>query len=393
MNKTFYPIILVVALCVCIFSRQASAQSAQTPTDFLEQFIDDRISEAEIISEEEIPLDSTRVGEFEEGAGFQYVARYTLSIEQVTPVSITVRALDENGIDPVLVVRESGNILAFNDDTEGFNSFLETTFRVGEYELLVTSFNSNSGSFEIAVASLDKFSSAENEAILNNLTLGTPFIANGYNNNVRSFVFTSDRQREVVVLATSFGLGDLILEVTNSESYLGGEDEFRIVDDDSGIGLDPLISFVAEADTEYRLEVSTFGNQEPDEFAVIVADRDIQLISQGDLEVGTSIVGEFASTDLRTGHISQPQFYRIFGVEGDQLVVDLTSSQFDTVLSAGTFTPLGFASFADDDDGGEGTNSTLHLTWRRDGWVVLKVESFDYDDGEFTLTVERNLQE
>jgi hypothetical protein len=76
--------------------------------------------------------------------------------------------------------------------------------------------------------------------------------------------------------------------------------------------------------------------------------------------------------------------------EGDRLLAEATSADFDTYLVVGRMAGPVFEHVASDDDGGEGTDSRLHLVVPRDGRYLFLVQSFRAEGrGAFTLRLER----
>jgi len=71
---------------------------------------------------------------------------------------------------------------------------------------------------------------------------------------------------------------------------------------------------------------------------------------------------------------------------GESVVIDLTSDDFDALLFVAS--PEGIIQ-GDDDDGGEGTNARLRLTFPEDGRYEIRVTSYAEATGAYVLTVFR----
>lgn len=95
-----------------------------------------------------------------------------------------------------------------------------------------------------------------------------------------------------------------------------------------------------------------------------------------------------SNTDIPTG---SGGFYRDYAVEfkeGDQVAIDLTSADFDTIVSL--IAPDG-TTVAENDDGPDGTtNSLLFARLTKPGKYVIRVSPYGgQGSGSFTLKVTR----
>jgi hypothetical protein len=153
-------------------------------------------------------------------------------------------------------------------------------------------------------------------------------------------------------------------------------------DDDGGeTGLNSLLSFEAPEDGTYTILVTSFFGDPTGAFTLSVTGGDggdggDQPSGEGDLQVGDSV------TEDADGNVE----YTISLEEGQTVVIDVTSEDFDTYLDVENSDGDLLAS---DDDGGDAFNSRLNFTAPDSDLYTLIVRSFAGDaDGTFTLTVE-----
>ncbi|HYW09574.1 MAG TPA: DUF4344 domain-containing metallopeptidase [Longimicrobium sp.] len=110
----------------------------------------------------------------------------------------------------------------------------------------------------------------------------------------------------------------------------------------------------------------------------------------GTISAGQTISGELQTSDMKLADESYADEYRYNGRPGDQIVITLRSTAFDTYLAWGTGSAGSFASEAMDDDSGGGTNSQLRVTVGSSGSYTIRANSLGgAATGAYTLTVER----
>jgi 3'-phosphoadenosine 5'-phosphosulfate sulfotransferase len=110
----------------------------------------------------------------------------------------------------------------------------------------------------------------------------------------------------------------------------------------------------------------------------------------GTIGIGETVRGELQSSDMKLGDNSYADEYRYTGRAGDQIVITLRSSSFDTYLVWGRGQGSAFASEATDDDGAGGTDSRLTVTVGSGGTYTIRANSLAANStGAYTLTVER----
>ncbi len=106
------------------------------------------------------------------------------------------------------------------------------------------------------------------------------------------------------------------------------------------------------------------------------------------IQSGTPVTDTLSEQDIPTGMGGFARDYVITFQESDQVVIDLTSDEFDTIITL--IAPDG-TTVGENDDGPDGTtNSLLFARITRPGNYILRVRSYGGQGlGAFTLNVTR----
>lgn len=108
------------------------------------------------------------------------------------------------------------------------------------------------------------------------------------------------------------------------------------------------------------------------------------------ISAGQTVRGELQRTDMRLADNSYADDYRYTGSAGDEIVITLRSTAFDTYLVWGTGAGSSFRSEKTDDDGAGGTDSQLTVTVGSSGSYTVRANSLaGSSTGAYTLSVER----
>ena len=118
-----------------------------------------------------------------------------------------------------------------------------------------------------------------------------------------------------------------------------------------------------------------------------IARPDGQCVPAGQIAYGQTSTGELTATDcLLPSDSSYVDYWQFQGTTGDVVVIDLTSTDFDTYLALLDGTG---AVFAQNDDFGNGTNSHVAFTLTSTGtWVIACTSLFPQITGGYSLTLQ-----
>jgi len=121
------------------------------------------------------------------------------------------------------------------------------------------------------------------------------------------------------------------------------------------------------------------------------AARTFPLVFEGAPEritVGETASGTLDGTDLRMGDGSFVDLWLLQIDAPTEVVIELTSSAFDTYLGIGTEDSSGFYSLSQDDDGGTGTNSRIRIFLEPGVYSVLANSFSAGEEGAYQLSVQ-----
>lgn len=118
------------------------------------------------------------------------------------------------------------------------------------------------------------------------------------------------------------------------------------------------------------------------------ADAQEQMYNPIPLPTNNEISDSLSEKDIPTGFGGFARDYLVAFEEGDQVVIDLTSEEFDTIITL--IAPDG-STFGENDDGPDGTtNSLLFARIPRPGNYILRVRPYGGQGmGAFNLKVTR----
>ncbi len=110
---------------------------------------------------------------------------------------------------------------------------------------------------------------------------------------------------------------------------------------------------------------------------------------EGTISAGQTVSGQLQTSDLKLADNSYADEYRYTGRPGEELVITLRSSTFDTYLVWGAGQGSSFRSEKTDDDGAGGTDSRLRVTVGSGGTYTIRANSLAANTtGAYTLSVE-----
>ncbi len=102
---------------------------------------------------------------------------------------------------------------------------------------------------------------------------------------------------------------------------------------------------------------------------------------------GQSVSGTLETADPAASDGTYYDDWTYSGTRGDRLTLSLRSDTIDTYLRFGRMKGGEFSQIAENDDGGEGSNSLLQVTLPADGEYVIRVNTLVTETGPYTLRV------
>lgn len=181
----------------------------------------------------------------------------------------------------------------------------------------------------------------------------------------------------------------------------GGGASFALVDsdDDGGGGTDAQLEVTVGADGIHTIRANSYSGGQTGAYTISVeragaAPRPRPGPNPGPapggrtLRAGQTVNGSLGPSDPRLGDDSYYHQYLYEGRAGEQLLVTMTSGEFDAYLrwgrmDGGRYEHLGF-----DDDGAGGTNARLEVTLDRDGTYAFQANSYSAGmTGAYTISV------
>ncbi|HYR09995.1 MAG TPA: hypothetical protein VEQ60_19630 [Longimicrobium sp.] len=207
-----------------------------------------------------------------------------------------------------------------------------------------------------------------------------------------------DRQMEDGALYDAYVIrgrpGETLLVRMTSEdfdTYLhwgsddGGDWTEEDGNDDFGDGTDSRLVVTLTDEGEYELRAAGFDEDEEGAYELRVTAMGQP--SPGRITVGQTIQGELDESDYE-GADGLADHYVIRGAPGTQVTVFARSDDFDTYLEFGPWRDGALDAIAEDDDGGQGTNSEMLAEFGDEGVYHVVVRAFDGEEtGAYTLRV------
>lgn len=204
--------------------------------------------------------------------------------------------------------------------------------------------------------------------------------------------------------------GDRIVITMRSSAFdtflhwgtLSGRDfEMLEVDDDGAGGTDSRLEVTVGSGGTFAIRANSLGGGETGAYTLTVERQGAGPTpgpqpgptprpgAQGrTLRAGETVTGRITTADPRLGDESHYHQYLYEGRAGEQLVVTLTSSDFDAFLRWGRMAGGAYEHIGFDDDGGGGTNSRLTVTLERAGTYAFQANTFGPGmTGSYTLSV------
>ncbi|HEU0079082.1 MAG TPA: hypothetical protein VFQ76_15620, partial [Longimicrobiaceae bacterium] len=165
-------------------------------------------------------------------------------------------------------------------------------------------------------------------------------------------------------------------------------------DDDGAGGTDSQVRVTVGSSGTYVIRANSLGAGKTGSYTLAVesasaAPRTDSRTGGNTIRAGESVNGRLEASDARMSDQSFVDTYLYQGRPGEQILVTLTSSDFDAYLRGGRMQGRDFVVVDSDDDGAGGTNSRLQVTVDASGTYAIQANSLRANTtGGYTLRVE-----
>jgi hypothetical protein len=165
-------------------------------------------------------------------------------------------------------------------------------------------------------------------------------------------------------------------------------------DDDGAGGTDSQVRVTVGSSGTYVVRANSLGAGKTGSYTLAVeraggAPRTDSRTGGNTIRSGESVNGRLETSDARMSDQSFVDTYVYQGRPGEQILVTLTSSDFDAYLRGGRMQGSEFVAVDSDDDGAGGTNSRLQVTVDASGTYAIQANSLRPNTtGGYTLRVE-----
>lgn len=168
----------------------------------------------------------------------------------------------------------------------------------------------------------------------------------------------------------------------------GADFEPLDTDDDGGVGTDARLEITLPADGIYQILANSLSSGATGSYTLRVSTA--AEVAATPIRAGETRVGRLEGGDPRLSDGSYYDLYVYEGRSGESIEVELSSDDFDAYLAVGRMGAGGMSVIESDDDGGNGTDSRVSITFDRDGEYLIRANSLSGGStGSYALRVER----
>jgi len=316
---------------------------------------------------------------------------FTFSANSGEPLLIVVTSVD---VDTYLYLYdEAGNPLAENDDYGGTvrSLILLTPSTSGTYTVEITSYDvGETGQYQIILLSGEDISV---ERTVTGLSCGMEMIGSLGVTDGASRMFSSGHYADDYTFQGNSG-DTLAIDLTSGEfdTYIYLYDSKGILaaeNDDYGGITRSFLKYVVPSSGTYTIEVTSFFDNETGAYLIrLLGNEDISPDrSAKEISFGTEKTGSLEETDgMSRRRIEIPaDDYTFAGNEGVSVLIDLSTSYFDTYLYL--YDPAGNL-VAENDDFGGISRSVIMYILPSSGTYTVEVTSYDEEGtGEYRISL------
>ena len=167
-------------------------------------------------------------------------------------------------------------------------------------------------------------------------------------------------------------------------------EELQSDDDGSPDGTDSRIRYTLPEDGEYSIRATSYSDA-TGSYTLALVERPAPVVRAAQrITAGEEAEGALDDDDsVLEADGSYYDLWTYQGHAGEELRVNMMSSDFDTYVAIGRMVGGEFEEIATMDDGGEGTNTLLEITLPSDGEYVIRANSFRAEQtGDYTLRID-----
>ncbi|MEL6615300.1 MAG: DUF4344 domain-containing metallopeptidase, partial [Bacteroidota bacterium] len=326
-----------------------------------------------------------------------YVDLYTYEGTPGESVTFTLRSTDFDAFLAVGPIR--GGVMtpeAYDDDSAG-GTDSELTVQVGFDGTIGVRANSlragETGAYTLSASASGGGGMAgltpiyAGDDVPGSLSASDPRLSDESHYDLYEFVGSAYEEIEITLASSDF------------DAYLGGgatpDDAIRGTDqdDDSAGGTDAQLRVQADASGRYVIRANSLRAGATGAYTLSVRSASGTMVGADAipaLALGRSVSGTLASGDETLGDGTYVDMFTYAGSPGEEIEITMTSPDFDTYLILSRVFGGEIETVAEDDDGGEGLNSTIRATLNQSGtYVVLANSAFADNSGSYTLTLSR----
>ncbi|NBR06899.1 MAG: hypothetical protein EBT92_14150, partial [Planctomycetes bacterium] len=307
-------------------------------------------------------------------------------------INFAMAAINNSGVDTILTIYDSNELqIARNDDSNGtLNSFISLNVTANDiYYLKATAYGSGTGAYRVSASSSSVFNSIPAGATFGtaiNLTLGDPIegvISTAFEADYYKYLATATGGINFAMNAIGNSGVDTYLTIYNSEFIEIAHD------DDSGSGLNSLVSITVNANAIYYIKATAYGS-DTGAYRISATNSDNQNTAPGaSFATAINLTVPIAG-DISTAFEADYYKYLATATGGINFAMDaIGNSGVDTYL---TIYNSEFIEIAQDDDSGPGLNSLVSISVNANAIYYLKATAYGSGIGAYQVsaTVQTN---
>ena len=171
-----------------------------------------------------------------------------------------------------------------------------------------------------------------------------------------------------------------------------GEFESLKTNDDGSDGTDSRIQYTFPSAGEYIIRANTLTAGETGAYTLTLTSSGVRAatppVPARQIRAGETLTGSLAATDPIADDDTNYDEFSYSGTAGERVILDLSSTDFDTYLLIGRMEDGQFKALAENDDNQDGgTGSTIVFTLPTTGQYLIRANSLGKATGAYSLTV------